>query len=389
MKNKKILVISHDASLTGAPLLLIRLMKLLKERGYAFNSLIGYRGGVLTDSFKEVSDECAVFKRAGKQKILRRLKNKVLPGKPGFHIKPLLKNIDCVISNTITNGELLQLVKENSDVPVISYIHELETVITDCTNPHFLKKALDLTDHFIVPANVVKEYLCETLGVSEQKISTLNYFIPEFNHVWQEDIQDFKNTNSIKASFIVGACGSVQWRKGTDIFIQVASLLFKKMPDLDIQFVWLGGRKDHYENQRMMYDIKRLGLEQKILVIEGSLDASAFFKSVDLFLLTSREDPYPLVVLEAATEKIPTLCFNKNGGAAQFVGNDAGTIVNYLDVMAMVDSIRNYYCNRHLLKTQGNAAQQKVKYLHQNKDLIFEQFNEALQGALNVKQVHV
>lgn len=381
LKNKKILTITHDASLTGAPVLLLRLMKLLKERGYTFNTLIG-RGGVLTDSFKEVSDECTVFKKAAKQKILRRLKNKVFPGNPGFNIKPLLKNVDCVISNTITNGELLQLVKENSDVPVISYIHELETTVIDCTNPHFLKKALDLTDHFIVPADVVKKYLCETLGVSEQKISTLNYFIPGFNHVSQEDIQCFKTGNSIKSSFIVGACGSVQWRKGADVFIQVASLLFKKMPDLDIQFVWFGGRKDHYENQRMMYDIKRLELEEKILAIEGSLNASAFFKSIDLFLLTSREDPYPLVVLEAATEKIPTLCFNKNGGTGEFVGNDAGTIVNYLDVLSMVDGIRNYYCNRQLLKTHGNAARQKVKSLHQNEDLIFKQFNKALQAVL-------
>lgn len=377
MKNKKILVISHDASLTGAPVLLLRLMKLLKKRGYTFNTLIG-RGGVLTDSFKEVSEKCELYKQSGKRKILTRIRNKVLPNKARFNINPLLKNVDCVLSNTITNGDLLQLVKENFEVPVISYVHELETVTRECTTPESLKKAIEFTDHFIVPSNVMKEYLCESLDVSEQKISTLNYFIPEFNALSQEDIKHFKMGNSIKASFVVGASGKVQWRKGTDIFIMVASVLFKKMPYADVQFVWFGGKKSLNENQRMLYDIKRLGLEEKILVIDSSLDATMFFKSIDLFLLTSREDPYPLVVLEAATEKIPTICFDKNGGAPQFIGNDAGTIVNYLDSMAMADSVCNYYCNRQLLKTHGNAAQQKVKYLHQNEGLVFEQFSQVL-----------
>jgi glycosyltransferase involved in cell wall biosynthesis len=55
---------------------------------------------------------------------------------------------------------------------------------------------------------------------------------------------------------------------------------------------------------------------------------------MDVFALPSREDPFPLVMLEAATHGLPTVCFAQAGGAPEFVGADAGVVVPYLDVDA-------------------------------------------------------
>jgi hypothetical protein len=55
----------------------------------------------------------------------------------------------------------------------------------------------------------------------------------------------------------------------------------------------------------------------------------------DLFCLVSREDPFPLVVLEAAALGKPTVCFQQAGGTPEFCALGGGIAVPYLDVDAM------------------------------------------------------
>jgi glycosyltransferase involved in cell wall biosynthesis len=63
--------------------------------------------------------------------------------------------------------------------------------------------------------------------------------------------------------------------------------------------------------------------------VSNPLDYLSVF---DIFALTSREDPYPLVVLEAALLQKPMVCFEKAGGAQDLIETDAGLIVPYLSL---------------------------------------------------------
>jgi glycosyltransferase involved in cell wall biosynthesis len=91
-------------------------------------------------------------------------------------------------------------------------------------------------------------------------------------------------------------------------------------------------------------------------------------------LLTSKEDPYPLVVLEAALQKVPTIAFSQAGGAPEFIGDDGGSVVDYLDTEMAASAILNYYDNRKNAVKAGLNAYNKLTTLHQNKALIVEQF---------------
>jgi len=55
---------------------------------------------------------------------------------------------------------------------------------------------------------------------------------------------------------------------------------------------------------------------------------------MDIFALTSREDPFPLVMLEAAAIKLPMVCFAQSGGGPEFAEIGGGLVVPYLDVPA-------------------------------------------------------
>jgi glycosyltransferase involved in cell wall biosynthesis len=373
---KKFLVISHQASLTGAPFLLLNLMRLLREKEYTFNTLIRDRGGPLQTSFEELSEVCEVFNGVEKEGVLKKLKRKLLGKKREFNVRPLLKDVDCVISNTITNGALLDLIRKHFKGPIISYVHELETVTILSTTKQSVQSVLQLTNHFIVPCNALKNFLLHQCKIQNKNISLLNYYIPQAaSHINQDLV---KKDKAVQGSFIVGSLGIPDWRKGMDIFILVASVIFQRVPEADIQFVWMGGKKNSIEHIKMLHDIDRLKLNNKVLLFAHSSEADLFLKSIDLLLLPSREDPYPLVVLEAARERVPTICFNNAGGVPEFMENDAGTVVDYLDIFSMADRIYNYYTDKKLLHLHGLQAYNKVSARHQDKALIVDQFTKVL-----------
>src|SRR2546425_8840604 len=86
--------------------------------------------------------------------------------------------------------------------------------------------------------------------------------------------------------------------------------------------------------------------------------------AADVFVLTSREDPYPLVCLEAAALEKPIVCFANAGGASEFVEKDCGFVVPYLDMLAMADRIVSLIDSADRRRTMGTAARRKVKERH-------------------------
>src|SRR5690606_2041009 len=92
-------------------------------------------------------------------------------------------------------------------------------------------------------------------------------------------------------------------------------------------------------------DLARLGLEDRVHFVGEVVDPVDLFSQLDAFCLTSREDPFPLVMLEAAGTGAPIVSF-PNGGVVEFVGDDGseerrGVVVPYLDADAMADAVAN------------------------------------------------
>jgi len=85
---------------------------------------------------------------------------------------------------------------------------------------------------------------------------------------------------------------------------------------------------------------------------------TSFFESLSLFLLPSREDSWPLVMLEAAAAGVPMVCFQRSGGAEIFVANGGGTAVPYLDVEAMAQAAVRYLSEPELMARDSGIARQ-------------------------------
>jgi glycosyltransferase involved in cell wall biosynthesis len=376
---KKVLFISHDASLSGAPILLLNLLEVLKGSSFVCDRIIIKNDfGPLSDEFKKFGDVLFFHTMAKKPasffaRIARRFK--VTPANNNKDIQRWIEEADIVFSNTITNGDLLARFTFPKGQPVISYIHELEMAAAFYSNAPNRAVLFNKSTNFAVPSQAVRNFIHHAFNIPLQRLHPLNYYIPSIPG------KTITGESTGKAEFIVGMIGTLDWRKGAALLPVLVADFFNSYPAAQVKFAWQGADPFSVEAQRISYELKQCGFADKVIFREPSRDTSAFYEMIDVLLLCSKEDPYPLVVLEAAMYKKPCICFDKAGGATEFVKNDAGTTVPYLDIRALSNSIFDYYSNRRQGMEKGETAYGRYVSLHADKSFILHQFEKLLSPA--------
>jgi glycosyltransferase involved in cell wall biosynthesis len=376
---KKILFISHDASITGAPMLLINLaraLSLMKDR-YSVTFLIKNNSLSLLPQFESLGPTF-LAKSLKKKSSIGKIVTKIYlyNSRSPFNIrviKKALKDVDIVFSNTITNGDILKVIRPIFSGKIYSYIHELEIACHQFTNKSDKEDLLSCTDVFVSPSSTVNVFLNSAFNIDTKKVFFLPYYIPYNN-------QSFSNKKQLnKKPFFVGNVATRDWRKAPEIFIAVCKAVFKKDINADIFFLWKGENVSILDSLRLNYDIKKSGLVEKVNFIDATDNVYEFYHKLDVLLLTSREDPYPLVMLEAASVGVPCICFAESGGAVDFVTlSRGGSVIEYLDIDGMANQILYYYYNSAQKIEQGQNAKRLLASLHQDPNNIISHFENIL-----------
>ena len=148
--------------------------------------------------------------------------------------------------------------------------------------------------------------------------------------------------------------GTIDWRKGPDLFIQLATEVRRRSRE-PVAFVWVGGRLEGPEWIRVHSDMERAGADH-VHFVGTHWDPMPWFRAADLFVLTSREDPYPLVALEHAAMGHPVVSY-RSGGIDELLtaaGREAALgMVDHLDVGAMADRVLAFLNSDRLCMSAG------------------------------------
>lgn len=353
----------------------LHFMRWLRENTSLQFEILLLAGGPLVDEFAKVAPTCLVealgagqasyieagIKRAGFPKLGDRLK-------VARTQRPVrdLRGFDAIYLNSTTSALALRILSEVPPV-VFSHIHELDSAFFYWFPKRDRDAMLDATDWFVACAQVVADNLIGGHGVERRRVSRHYEFI-------DPPLADPRRAASLRASFgiptdayLVGGSGMIIWRKGPDLFLQAAAALCRSHPDINVHFIWVGGGGD--EHIPLESDIVKLGLKGRVHFV-GEVDQPGdLFSTLDVFCLTSREDPYPLVMLEAASLGVPIVSF-ANGGAVEFASlpaDEAGPraiIVPYLDAEAMGESVAQLLLDDAARITLGRRGQERVMKEH-------------------------
>jgi glycosyltransferase involved in cell wall biosynthesis len=373
----KILFISHDANRAGAQIFCLNIMQYLHKKGIAMHLLL-LDGGVLEKDFSEIC-EVSVYPKTdlGKNHGIKKVFSKLIGSqkndnqKEAFFANLSAQNFDLIYANTIATAWVMPELLAHIKVPLLTHIHELEFSIQLYSTTQNREFMFENTTKLIACSNAVAQNIIEKHNFSADKIETIHSFVDNENVISRSqntDKQAIKQKYKLpKDAFLIGGCGNAEWRKGIDIFASVASRI-KELSSDDFHFVWIGVKKSGEYYEQICYDIEKLGIEQYITFIEQTPDAIELINCLDIFTLPSREDPFPLVMLEAALAKRTIVGFEKTGGCSEFVETDAGVLVSYTNTNAMAIKILDLYKNQNLAAQLGENAHEKVlkKYSIEN-----------------------
>lgn len=359
--------------------MLLNLLDMLKDEDGFSLQLCLHRGGVLNSEFKKRCPTI-VLKPSGYKKgnFLVKL-FKILVNR--FNLFSLIlktRRSDIVFSNTIVNGKLLELLSRFNK-NIITYVHELENVFRYYEPGGLAGKTLQYSKLFLYPSTAVRTVLQQN-GVTKP-LYKLNYFFPvKSEGVVGDERTGFLEKHKINGNFIVGGMGLASARKGVDLFLAVAGLVCRQQPG--ISFCWIGGFENETTKERVLQFIEDNGLHDRVCFTGLLPHSYDNFSAFDIFFLSSVEDPYPLVVLEAAYMNVPAIYFTGSGGIKDFVDEDAGWGIPDFRLQLCADRILNLYNHPDEIKRKGAAAKEKFMNWHANRQLILKQLDEAFETVL-------
>jgi glycosyltransferase involved in cell wall biosynthesis len=363
----KILFISHDANRAGAQLFLLNIMQYLIKKGISMHLLL-LCDGVLKSEFEDICPVTEYPKMEVSKALYKKAISKLIPKnnkqKAQFYSSLLAENFDLIYANTIATSWVIPELLEFLKIPLITHIHELEFSIQLYSNNQNREFLFKNTTKLIACSKAVAENIIKKHHFPAEKTEVIHSFVENekvISRSHSSNNEEIKQKYKLpENTFLIGGCGNAEWRKGIDIFALVASRVLDLSPKNKYHFVWIGVKKEGEYYEQICYDIEKLGIKKYITFIEQTPDAIELINVLDIFTLPSREDPFPLVMLEAALMKRTIIGFEKTGGCSEFIEADAGMLVPYLNINEMAIKIINLHENQVLAQQLGHNAKEKV-----------------------------
>jgi glycosyltransferase involved in cell wall biosynthesis len=359
---KRILALGHDAHRAGAQIVLLHILRWLRANYEADITLVLTEGGELVDEYSSVlpttvlPEEATADGRRDPPSLRGRIRKRRRPRPTSFDPG----SADIIYANSAACAGLAADLVAKAGCPAINHIHELDMGIRRASSVTRFRAASRHLDRYIAVSRAVEENLVANYGIAPERIDRIPGGIPlPKDVVTAERRAKLRRELGIQPeAFVVGGCGTPEWRKGPDVFLLVAKALERAPRDRPVHFLWVGGGPGQL--RPVKHDLDRLALGELVTFVGRRPDPLTYFALFDAFLLTSREDPFPLVCLEAAALGAPTVCFAGAGGMPEFVEDDAGYVVPYLDIEAAADRLGALVESEDTRAALGRRAAEKV-----------------------------
>ncbi|WP_061934285.1 rhamnan synthesis F family protein [Aureimonas sp. AU22] len=332
---RTVLVIAHEASRTGAPILAWNVAERL-HRTHNVVTLI-MAGGEFQENFVHASDVAlgpvgrpACFDPHEAEAVIDEITRRY--------------RIDFAIANSVeTRNYAVAL--ERAGVPAIALVHEFSTYYRP---PGLLHDLYETASRLVFPARVVHEVSrLEYEAVRKRSCDIVPQGPSVVPKVANAKAKGAVNDPALltvlrppgfEDAFLVLGMGTVQQRKGVDLFVAAALAARNAAPDRKFRFLWIGhGYKPTEDLNFSVYvqaQIELSGLDDCLAIIDNVADLEPVYERMDALLLPSRLDPLPNVSIDAALRGVPVVCFDGATGMSDIL-NEGGAarslVVPHLD----------------------------------------------------------
>jgi GT2 family glycosyltransferase len=283
-----LLFVSHDLSLSGAPMMLFHAARWCRDNGI-FVLVMAPRNGPLSE----------------------KLKAEGIP----LIIDPLIetedesfarfaRDFDCIVANTILSVEVVHAMQKEN-VPIAWWLHEPQSSGEHCLRVYpRLRAAFPLPDMFIAPS---EQTAAAYRPFTDRPVKCLRNAIPDLG--WKRNQDGAGERRPLRFLLL----GGIERRKGQDIFVQALALLPRDVQEA-ARFE-IGGRvldPDFWEK------VGAVATTLKNFSFRGGLnhpEAIELMREADVVVSASRDEAMPTVTVLEAMSLGKALIATMVGGA--------------------------------------------------------------------------
>lgn len=343
----RILLVSHEASRSGAPRVAILVARALIDQGHHVRAISRFPGPLLPE-FRAT----ALTTVEPLHRVRRRLRGLALTRRAA-------RAGDTLVAAAVILWRRPNVVYINSTAAsayvrparwfgkrVVLHAHESAQVASAFFAAVHAPEGLPDVDVVACSPSVRRE-LASLLGRDLADL-TLIPSVPDGREVVvraQADGESLADTGEL----VIGCVGTVEARKGADLWVAAARNVLAQRPDAPLRFVWVGD----------IAEPVTIGAHEPIEFMGPSDNPYALMRRFDIGTLPSRDDPFPLVVLEMMLLGTPVVAFAV-GGVPEQIG-DAGVTVEAGDVVAFASALLQLIDDEDRRGTLGEAAADRAQ----------------------------
>lgn len=331
MKKTNILFISNHVSKTGAPAMLQLLLNYIKENKAEIYTV--YVSSLLMSDIKNSDRE--YWEKTYNCFFVQFIYDINSIDCSEIPIITSLIDLDVVYGNGVaTLPQLYMFKKHDSYIKTILHIHE--------NIDGFQKIKESFNDNLEIPLKFIDHFIT----VSRWQITELQKYGILLNHITHlpepidvNKLNNYITNKKISPKTKIFGCGKGESRKGIDRFIEVS-----KQFDKDLyEFVWIGD-VDIVDNHVILngfgvFDDYKI--EPGNVKFVGQVDVPAkLLNPGDIFLMVSRQDPCPLVVLEALYSGLFVVTLKESGDSYVYC-SECDEILDTYNCDSVVKSIKS------------------------------------------------
>lgn len=344
----RVLFVSHAAQNTGAEVVLRDMLEWYANNTCYTIDVLVLEYGSMVESFAKYAN---VYTLSNPRELITRTE---------FPFSAY--SYDYIYLNTVVSGAFAPAYERffsRKQIPLVMHVHEMRKVIS-----HYdaeLQAIRPYVTKYIAASTRVREDLVDYFHIPQDKISIFESFIKvsagnvaEIAHYRSRARAELGISDN---DFLIIGAGVTSERKGPDVFIDTVDLVVRNNPNSSVVGIWIGDGPDFHALRHWIYE---RGIDESIRFIGFRQNARELIAAADVFFLPSREDPFPLVALEAAQFAIPTLYFKGRTGIDAFTRDDAGLFISDFTADNAATAIQRLLSNRALLEELGLNARMRV-----------------------------
>ncbi|MDD2247908.1 MAG: O-antigen ligase family protein [Proteiniphilum sp.] len=300
-----------------------------------------------------------------------------------FHNKNILK----IITEGLKAIKILYLKKQlisdyiyNSDSKIII---STRLEFTKLLNKYYNANSIRIAEEHVYHNNSIKyiNKLKKALKNIDYLIPASKYLTNDYNKYFQNEkikilyipqtIGDIPKLSNKCNNYNIIAVGRLVKEKGFTDLIEVMDIIVKKNNKIKLTIVG-----DGYQKEIIDKLIKDKKLSHNI-TLKGYLNSNELvkeYKKASLFVMTSLEESFGLVLIEAMSYGIPCIAFDSALGAKEIINGKSGILIKKRNKEKMAKEILNYFESNPNNEMSKEAKMHSEAYSNKQVKTIWDKF---------------